>query len=103
MDIFKDIIDQIQLVFSKGVLGIGLIDLGLIVLATIFAIIIRSLFAKIVVKKIKAVVSKTGNSMDDALFDALIPPLKLVPIVLVFLFITLFTEIDSTLGIYLQK
>ena len=103
MNIFNDIIEQIQFVFSQGVLGIGLIDLAFIILASIFAIIVRSLFAKIVIKRIKAIIVKTGNNIDDALYDALIPPLKLVPIVLVFLFITLFTQIDSTLGIYLQK
>jgi len=103
MNIFKDIIEQIQFVFSKGVLGVGLMDLAFIILASIFAIIVRSLFAKIVIKRIKAIIVKTGNNIDDALYDALIPPLKLVPIVLVFLFITLFTQIDSTLGIYLQK
>ena len=103
MNIFNDIIEQIQFVFSQGVLGIGLMDLAFIILASIFAIIVRSLFAKIVIKRIKAIIVKTGNNIDDALYDALIPPLKLVPIVLVFLFITLFTQIDSTLGIYLQK
>ena len=56
MNIFNDIMEQIQFVFSQGVLGIGLIDLAFIVLASIFAIIVRSLFAKIVIKRIKAII-----------------------------------------------
>ena len=72
MNIFNDIIEQIQFVFSQGVLGIGLIDLAFIILASIFAIIVRSLFAKIVIKRIKAIIVKTGNNIDDALYDALI-------------------------------
>ena len=44
-----------------------------------FAFIIRSAFAKIIVLKIKKIVQKSGNKVDDHLFDALISPLKLLP------------------------
>ena len=46
---------------------------------------------------------KLHEVVDDNLFDALIPPLKVLTIVLVFLNVTLYFEIDSTLGLYFQK
>ena len=46
---------------------------------------------------------KTTNSIDDKLFDSLIPPIRLLPIVIVFLIITLYFDVDSTLGLYFQK
>ncbi|NCX25280.1 MAG: mechanosensitive ion channel family protein, partial [Proteobacteria bacterium] len=63
----------------------------------------RSIFAKLIVLKVKNVVKKTTTNVDDHLFDALIPPFKLLPIVIVFLAVTLYFEIDSTLGLYFQK
>ena len=55
------------------------------------------------VNKVKKIVSKTGNKIDDKLFEALVPPFRLLPIVVVFLSITLFFDIESTLGLYFQK
>ncbi len=94
---------QIKNVLENGVFGISLIDFGIIVLSIIFALLIRSIFARLVVLKVKKIVKKTTTDIDDNLFDALIPPFKLLPIVLAFLTITLYFDIDSTLGIYFQK
>ena len=65
--------------------------------------LIRGVFARLVITKIKNVVKKTSNNLDDRVFDALIPPFKLLPIVIVFLTVTLYFDIQSTLGLYLQK
>jgi MscS family membrane protein len=64
---------------------------------------VRGLIAKFIVNKVKIIVQKTTNSIDDKLFDSLIPPIKLLPIVIVFLVITLYFDVDSTLGLYFQK
>ncbi len=94
---------QIQNVFLNGVFGLNFIELGIILLIITIAIIFRGLFAKFILKKLKLIVLKTNNKFDDKLYDSLIPPLKLLSIVLVVLFITLYFEPESTLGIYLQK
>ncbi len=103
MKLFENLFIQIKEVFLSGVFGISLFDLGIIILSIIFALLIRGIFAKIVISKIKKIVKKTKTAVDDNLFDALIPPFKLLPIVIVFLIITLYFEIDSTLGLYFQK
>ena len=103
MSFVENFYTQIINVLNNGVFGISLFDLGIIFISLIFALLIRSIFAKLIVLKVKNVVKKTTTNVDDHLFDALIPPFKLLPIVIVFLAVTLYFEIDSTLGLYLQK
>jgi len=103
MSFVENFYTQIINVLNNGVFGISLFDLGIIFISLVFALLIRSIFAKLIVLKVKNVVKKTTTNVDDHLFDALIPPFKLLPIVIVFLAVTLYFEIDSTLGLYFQK
>ena len=103
MVILNNFLNQLQFVFINGVFGLSLIELTIFLISFAFALLIRGLFAKIIIKRVKLVVLKTTNSIDDKLFDSLIPPIKLLPIVIVFLVITLYFEVDSTFGLYLQK
>ena len=103
MNILQNLYAQIIRVLSDGVFGISLGDLGIILVSIIISLLVRTFVARILVNKIKSVVSKTGNKIDDKLFDALVPPFRLLPVVIVFLVITLYFDIDSTLGIYFQK
>jgi MscS family membrane protein len=103
MNILESLYAQFFRVFKDGVFGISLGDIGIIIASIVFALLIRGIFAKFVVYKLKRFVKKTSNSIDDRLLDALLPPLKLLPVVIVFLIITLHFDIQSTLGIYLQK
>ncbi len=89
--------------FDKGSLGLSLVEIISIILFFIFAVIIRGLFAKIIVSKIKKVIKKTGNKVDDQLFDALSPPLKTLPIILVFIIMGFFVIADSKLGFFIEK
>ena len=103
MNFIENFYSQIIRVFNDGVFGISLGDLTIIFVSLIVALLIRSIVAKILVNKVKNIVSKTGNKIDDKLFEALIPPFRLLPIVIAFLAITLYFDIESTLGIYFQK
>jgi len=103
MKVIENFWNQIEKVFINGVFGISLFDFGIIIICIFLAILIRGFFAKFVVSKVKKIVKKTTNSIDDKLFDSLIPPFKLLPIVLVFLIVTLYFDVQSTLGLYLQK
>ncbi len=103
MNLIENFYEQIVRVFSDGVFGISLGNLAIIFLFIIISLLIRSFVARVLVNKVKKIVSKTGNKIDDKLFEALVPPFKLLPIVIVFLAITLYFDIESTLGLYLQK
>ena len=103
MIIFENFLTLINSVFLNGVFGLSLGELAFIFVAFIFALLVRGLIAKFIVNKVKIIVHKTTNSIDDKLFDSLIPPIKLLPIVIVFLVITLYFDVGSTLGLYFQK
>ena len=95
MQIFENFFFNISSVVDNGVFGISLSDLFVILISIIFALLIRSIFAKIIVSKLKKVVKKTTTEVDDSLYDALIPPFKLLPVVLAFLIVTLYFQIFS--------
>jgi len=97
MIIFENFFSQIQSVFINGVFGLSLGELGFISVAFILALLVRGLIAKFIVNKVKLIVLKTTNSIDDKLFDSLIPSIKLCCIVIVFLVITLYFDVHSTL------
>ena len=103
MDFLNNFFKIFSKVIEDGVFGISLTDYSIIIISIVFALLIRGLIAKLVVKKIKKFVSKTNNKIDDNLFESLIPPLKLLSIVIVFLLITLYFDLGSTPGKYLNK
>ena len=103
MDIFINFYNQILDVFKNGVLGLSLGNIFIVLISILFALFLRGVVANLIVNRLKKFVKKTGNKVDDKLFEALIPPFKLLPIVVVFLTITLYFEVNSTLGLYFQK
>ncbi len=103
MNFIENFYTQIIRVLSDGVFGVSLGDLAIIFISIIISLLVRSIVARILVNKVKTIVSKTGNKIDDKLFEALVPPFRLLPIVIVFLTITLYFDIESTLGLYFQK
>ena len=103
MTLFEDFLIPFKSILSQSIFGLNLFDFIIIIAALVIALIIRGFFAVLVVSKVKKIIKKTSNVIDDELYDALIPPIKLLPIILVLLIITLYFDIQSTLGIYFQK
>ena len=66
MIIFENFFSQIQSVFINGVFGLSLGELGFILVAFIFALLVRGLIAKFIVNKVKLIVLKTTNSIGFA-------------------------------------
>jgi MscS family membrane protein len=89
--------------FDQGSLGLSLIEVITFITFLILAILIRGFFAKIIVFKIKKIVQKTGNKVDDQLFNALSSPLKTFPIIFVFILMGLFINTESQLFNFLEK
>ena len=73
MDLFKEYFLN---AFHNGILGISLNNWLIIISLFIIALLIRGLFAKIFVIKIKKLIKKSVNQIDDKLFESLIPPLR---------------------------
>ena len=101
---FIDLIkSNLNTVINKGALGISFNNLIIIIFLLFAALLIRKIFAKIVISKIKKIIIRTSNQIDDKLLDSLIPPLMFFPIIIVFLIATLYIDIESSLGILFQK
>jgi MscS family membrane protein len=88
---------------DQGSLGLSLPEVLMIIIFIFVAIIIRGLFAKLIVSKIKKIIQKTGNKVDDKLFDALSSPLKTLPLILVFILMGFFVNSESKLFLFLEK
>lgn len=103
MDFLSKLNNHIINTFDQGILGLSFLEVIAIFAFLILAFIIRGFFAKIIILKIKKIVTKTGNKVDDQIFDALSSPLKTLPLIIVFVSISLFIEIESQLSITLEK
>ena len=88
---------------SITIYGLTLIDFLIVLLVILFSFFIRGLFANFIINKLRLIVNKTGNLVDDELFKILIPPFKIFPILVSLLFVSIYFEISFNLKIYLDK
>jgi MscS family membrane protein len=103
MEILSKFNNYILMTLDQGSLGLSLPEVLMIIIFIFVAIIIRGLFAKLIVSKIKKIIQKTGNKVDDKLFDALSSPLKTLPLILVFILMGFFVNSESKLFLFLEK
>ena len=103
MDILTKLNNYFLNSIQIGSLGISLIELILIFALLIISIILRGLFARVIVYKIKTIIKKTGNKVDDKLFESLAPPLKILPITIVFISIGFFVNSNNQLVVVIDK
>jgi len=103
MDIFNKFIDYFKYSLEKGSLGLSVYEILLILASFLLALILRGFFAKIFISKLKKIILKTGNKVDDHLFEAMAPPLKVFPIILVFILLGLLIDSGSKLGLMFEK
>lgn len=103
MDILIKIKSYFKYTFEQGSLGLSIPEIFIIIVSFFFAFLIRSFFARMVIKKLKKLVNKTGNQIDDQLFDSLAAPLKYLPLILVFILIGFFINSDSRLYLIIDK
>ena len=103
MEIFLKIKNYFINTLEQGSLGLSIEEIIIIIVSFIIAFLIRGVFAKIILSKIKSIVLKTGNKVDDKVFDALSPPFKMLPLLFVFLMISLFVNNVSQLGIFIDQ
>ena len=85
-------------IWQHGFMGV---DIGLILTAlAIFAgfLLIRGLFSKYVLDRLHRWTSKTDTRIDDKIIDALIPPIKFVPVVLGLFVASTYAGLDDVAG-----
>ena len=90
-------------IIYKSYFNLRLFEYLIIFFAIFLSLIIRGFFSKFVIKRIKFFVEKTNNKIDDQIYISLSPPIKLIPIIFVLFFISLYFNPDSMINIYLIK
>ena len=103
MNTTESFFNQLILLFKVSIFDINFLELIIILTSLLLAFFIRSFFANLIVLRIKSLVKKSSNKIDDSFFDTLYPPFKLLPAIIVLLIISLNFEIDSSLNNYLKK
>ena len=78
----KNFLSYFDIVFF----GLELKQLFIFFILIIISILFNSIIANFLVNRLKSIVKRTVNTVDDKLFEALLPPCKFLPIVIVFLF-----------------
>ena len=69
-------------VWKHGVYGVDIGKMTLALLTFFFFLLIRRLFSKFIINRLKALTRKTKNDFDDQVIDALEHPLRFIPIVI---------------------
>ena len=103
MDYLTSLEDLIYSLVFKKYFGLSFLEFIIIFSSLFLALVIRSFFSKLIVKKIRLIVEKTNNKIDDSIFESLIPPIKLVPLIFVLSLISMYFDITSVIGVYLIK
>jgi len=94
---------EVLIVWEQGIMGI---DIGRIITAIgifILFLLIRGLFSKYILNKLHKWTDKTDTKIDDRIIDALIPPIRFVPILLGLFFAAQYAEIDQHLPEFFPK
>ena len=84
MDLFNNFFDLFISVWSKGIYGVDifqiLIGIGIFLIFLIF----RGIISKVIIKRLKAIATKTTNKLDDTFVNSMEGPARFLPIVLGF-------------------
>lgn len=100
LETFKNIVTD---VWAHGFMGV---DIGKLITALFIFIaflLLRGIFSRFALKHLKNAASKTKNKLDDKIIDALIPPLKFIPIILGIFFANQYLSISEDIDEFVLK
>ncbi len=86
-------------VWQNGVYGVDIGKILAAILIFLFFMLIRHMFSRFVISRLKTIVSKTKNTMDDAVINAIEKPLSFLPIVIGVFCATEILNLSATLEI----
>lgn len=90
-------------VIKNGIGGVSIIEIFIFLIFSIISISVRSVFANFLVKKISIFIEKTTNKKDDIIFDALVGPLKLLPVIIIFIYIGFYEVSGHNFFLFINK
>lgn len=93
-DFWGEVVD----VWEHGFMGV---DVGKIIVAIAILggfLLIRGLFSKYILARLHKWAERSDTTMDDKVIDALIPPIKFIPVILGLFFAARYAGLDDVLG-----
>ena len=93
----SDFLDLFLSVWNEGVFGIDLNNVLIGIIILFIFVFFRSLFSKIIINRIKSLVKKSKNKIDDEVLEAFDGPLRFFPIVIGVYISTQYIELNITL------
>ena len=93
----SDFLDLFLSVWNEGVFGIDLNNVLIGIVILFIFVFFRSLFSKIIINRIKSLVKKSKNKIDDEVLEAFDGPLKFFPIVIGVYISTQYIDLNITL------
>ena len=85
MSSIKSFFDLFSDVWNQGIYGINASEIIIALLIFLFFYVLRSFFAKFVIKRLNKIVKKTSIKTDDMIINVIEGPLKFLPVVVGFL------------------
>ena len=99
----QDAINYLRSIWNEGVFGLTYGDIITASGILIFALIVRGLFARTVVRTITRAAAGTKTGLDDALVATVAAPLKMVPIILGVYFAAQVIDLNDSAQIMVDK
>ncbi len=93
----SDFLDLFLSVWNEGVFGIDLNNVLIGIIILFIFVFFRSLFSKIIINRIKSLVKKSKNKIDDEVLEAFDGPLRFFPIVIGVYVSTQYIDLNITL------
>ena len=84
MEAFNQFFNLFQEVWFQGIFGINVSEIIIGLIIFLFFYVLRRLFARFIIKRLRKFVLRSKNQIDDAIIDVIEGPLKFLPVVIGF-------------------
>ena len=96
----ENFVNLVLSVWSQGVFGIDLNNILVAIVILLIFVILRSVFSKIVIGRLKVLVKKSKTKIDDAMLEAFDGPLRFFPVVIGVYISTQYLNLNTTLELF---
>ncbi len=89
--------------WREGAYGQSVEHIAIALAAFLFFFLTRAWWARFLIRRLRTFFGKTKNGLDDAIFEAILPPLNLVPILVGLFFVYAYLDFSGAGQIFLQN
>ena len=96
----NDFLNIVISVWNNGAFGVNFSNIVIGLLILFVFVFFRSIFTSLVMSRLRAVVKKSSNQIDDEVLDAFKEPIKFIPIVVGVYIASTYIDLNETLQIF---